>query len=31
MLECSKCHKSLQDMLKQKAEDKTSQSTSRLS
>jgi hypothetical protein len=31
MLECSKCHKTLQDMLKQKAEDKTSQSKSRLS
>ena len=31
MLECSKCHKSLQDMLKQKAENKTSQSTSHLS
>ena len=31
MLECSKCHKTLQDMLKQKAEDKTSQNTSRLS
>jgi len=27
MLECSKCHKTLQNMLKQKAEDKTSQNT----